>query len=79
MDFLGHFLLAIFIGLVVFAALTFGFMLLVWFAAFAVTISLLIMLRSWIRRWLFLYWSRDRTPPQPPVIDAEYRDISDKK
>jgi len=78
MDFIGHFLLAIFVALVVMAALTFGFVLLAWFVAFAVVVSVLVMLRGWVRRWWFLYSARDRKP-QPPVIDAEYRDISDKE
>jgi hypothetical protein len=74
-------LLAAFVALVLFAAVTFGFMLLAWFVAFAIAISLLVVLRGWIRRWWFLYVSRDRNYSQKPpkVIDAEYRDISDEE
>jgi len=81
MDVIGHILLALFVGLVLFAAMTFGFMMLAWFVAFAIAVSVLVMLRAWLRRCWFLYVSRDRNYRQrkPKVIDAEYRDISDEE
>jgi hypothetical protein len=77
MEFLGHVLLAVFIGLVIFAALSFGFMLLVWFVGFAVTVSVLVMMRGWFQRMWFLYSNRDPNPPK--TIEVDYRDISDEE
>ena len=77
MEFIGHIFLAAFIALVLFASLTFGFMLLVWFIAFAVAASVLVMLRGWFGRLWFLYRTRDRKPPQ--TIEVDYRDISDEE
>jgi len=82
MEFIGHILLAIFVALIVLAALTFGFVLLIWFVAFAVAVSAIVMLRAWWRRWWFLYSSRDRRTPHrksPTVTDADWRDISDEE
>ncbi len=81
MEFIGHILLVAFIGLIVFATFSAGVVLLIWFTSFAIAVSVLVMLRGWIRRWWFLYVSRDRSysrkPPQ--VIEVDYRDISDEE
>jgi hypothetical protein len=80
MEVIGHILLALFVALILFTAITFGFVLLAWFVGFAIAVSVLLMLRGWIRRWWFLYVSRDRHARKPPkTIDGDWRDISDNK
>ncbi|MDE3038010.1 MAG: hypothetical protein KGJ21_06135 [Pseudomonadota bacterium] len=88
MEFLGSFLMAVFIALLIGTAMTFGFVLLVWFAGLTLAATALLLLRQWWRRGMFLYHGRMRPPPPPApkkpppekmprVIDAEFEEIED--
>jgi len=88
MEFIGSVLGGIFIALLVGTALTFGFVLILWFIGLGVAISLFFMLRQWWWRWRFLRTGQVPPPPgmqakrkpTPPsqIIDAEFEDITDK-
>jgi len=78
MEFIGHIIIAIFVALILAAALTFGFMLFAWFLALAAIISACVLLRQWWRRWWFVH-SATREERSSKVIEVDYRDISDEE
>jgi hypothetical protein len=78
MDFLFSALAVLFVALLVAAAVTFGFVLLVWFVALAVLIGASVFLREWWRRWYFLRHAAPREESSQ-VIEAEYKDITDRR
>ena len=76
-DFLMTVLVAAFIALMIAGMLTFGIILLGWFIGLGLVLSIAVLIRSWIRRWLFL---RNSEPDNegPPIIEVEYKDITPK-
>ena len=79
MDFLLSILTVIFVGLFIITALTFGFALLVWFIAAALVVTAFIMIRAWWFRFRFLRNNPQPKADQPPLIEGEYEEISNKK
>ena len=77
MEFLSSALFVLFLALMIAAAVTFGFALLVWFVAVAMLLGTAMLLRQWWWRWRFLRSARKQEPPG--VIEGEYKDISDKE
>lgn len=75
MDFLLSFLTVVFVALLIAAALTFGFVLIVWFAAAATLIALYVLIRQWWERWRFLRANKGQGD-QTNVIDVHYTEIS---
>ena len=71
----------IFIGLIIAAALTFGFVILLWIFVALMVFTILTFLRDLWRRWWFVHNNAPpkQNPPQkaPQIIEAEYTDISD--
>ncbi len=76
MDFLLSALTVLFVALLLAAAVTFGFVLLVWFLAVAFVIAAGVLIREWWRRWRFV---RNAEQRPPKVIDAEYKDITHRE
>lgn len=80
MDVIGSVLGGIFIALIVGTALTFGFILIVWFIGLGLAISAFFLLRSWWWRWRFLHNAEQPLKgKKPEIIEVEYLDITDKK
>jgi hypothetical protein len=80
MDIIFSVLSAIFIALVLAAAVTFGFIILVWIIAAALALAVLVSLRNLWRRWWFLHNSAPPRPSRrPDVIEGDYKDITDDK
>lgn len=77
MDFLVTVLAVLFVALLVGAAVTFGFVLFVWFVALALVIAVSMLLRDWWRRWYFLRHAAPRDDSQ--VIEGEYKDITHRR
>lgn len=80
MDFIFSAVSAVFIGLIIAAALAFGFVILVWVMVFGAAVAIALYLRTLLRRWWFLH--NNPTPKTPPrrtakVIEADYVEISD--
>jgi|GEM_PF-4566546 len=81
MDILFSAISVIFIALIVAAAVTFGFIILVWVMVAAFVFSLLMYVRTMWRRWRFVHGNAPPKQPRsrqaPKIIDAEYTDVSD--
>lgn len=75
MDFILSAVSFIFLGLIVVAAFTIGFSLLLWFTALGVIISLVIIGRQYLRRWRFLRNHQESTK----IIEGTYKEITDHK
>ena len=75
MDFILSILSFVFVGLIVVAALTIGFSLLLWFTAIGVVISLIIIARQYWYRWKFLRNHQESTK----IIEGVYKEITDHK
>ena len=71
-----------FIGLLIIAAVTFGFALLVFLISVAVVTAMLVYGQQLLLRWNFIRSATraEQKPPanSPKVIDVEYEDISNK-
>ena len=63
----------IFIGLIVAAALTIGFSLLVWFTLLGIVISVYLIGRQYWMRWQFLRHNRETTK----VIEGVFTEVND--
>ena len=75
MDILLSVLTVMFIALLLGVAVTFGLVLVVWFAGLAVAVAAVVFIRQAWYRWRFL---RSGKMPPTDVIEGEYKDISPK-
>jgi hypothetical protein len=76
MEVLFTILTVIFVALILAAALTIGFSLLVWCIITAIAVSMFLMLRERWRRFMFV--RRSARPESTKVIEGEYKDITDR-
>jgi membrane protein implicated in regulation of membrane protease activity len=65
----------IFVGLIIAAALTIGFSLLLWLMAISVVATLVFILRQYYFRWRFLRENKQTTD----IIEGVYTEVIDKK
>lgn len=76
METIVSFLTIILVVLLVGAALTFGFALLIWFGIFAAMITILMMLKQLWYRWRFMRTGGAPPEPETKIIEVDYEEIS---
>ena len=79
MDFVLTVIMVIFIGMLLAAAFTFGFTLLMIIIAPAGVMTLLTVGRELYRRWRFVRSATNWQEKPPPMIEGEFTDISEDK
>lgn len=78
MEFILSVLSVIFVGLIIFAALTIGLSLLMWFFAIGLVFSLILAAKRWWNRYQFVRHS-EASMHQADIIEGSYQDVTDEK
>lgn len=79
MDALGTILTAIFVALIIAAALTFGFTILIFFMCVALLTLVLVGIREFWYRWRFVSRATRQEKETHGVIEADYKDITNEE
>lgn len=78
MEFILSVLSVIFVGLIIFAALTIGLSLLMWFFAIGLVFSLILAIKRWWMRRDFVRRS-DASMQHADIIEGSYQDVTEEK